>query len=173
MKWHLGRINARDFFRARSESIIPHYDGCKHEDTGVSHLDGAHESKAACVNAPVHWRSLVILLASLLIPKIHGARATQCRQRAPLLFPPTKNVALSMIQATTLSGDQTKRQLFASVVSTLLVQIEQTATPRHFLILLSPCTHQLCDGLIRPDRESHLAAKRLRLGCSGPASPLT
>jgi hypothetical protein len=39
LKWHLGWINTRDFFRARSESLIPHCDGCKHEDTEVSHLD--------------------------------------------------------------------------------------------------------------------------------------
>jgi hypothetical protein len=43
--WHLGWVDARDFFRARSEGALPHGDNYDRAETKLGTHDGAAESK--------------------------------------------------------------------------------------------------------------------------------
>ena len=52
--WHLGWIDARDFFGARSKGTLPHCQHCRPEKTNVGARDGVGESKPVQgVPAPV------------------------------------------------------------------------------------------------------------------------
>jgi hypothetical protein len=53
LQWHLGWIDARDFFRARSEGILPHGYDCRHEEAVTRSQEGAGESKAKQDRVPV------------------------------------------------------------------------------------------------------------------------